>query len=195
MGNLSYDEAKGTPLDDLAAIEHTGTNPDGTTYSGKKVSNDTIGTTADAAVDSDTTGTVSGKLRGLVKIFANVWDSVNGWLKIEEQKMPRAEDNTAEVIKVEHRYTSVRITSNATTTVNSGNASYLKRIVINTAGASSNTMTVYHGDVATGTVIAVIDTTAINEFTYDRDMPDGITIVTATGTAPDATVVYADRSV
>ena len=40
------------------------------------------GATADAAVDSDTTGTVSGKLRGLVKILANVWDSVNGWLKV-----------------------------------------------------------------------------------------------------------------
>ena len=41
------------------------------------------GSTTDAAVSTDTTGTVSGKLRGLVKIFANVWDSVNQWLQVK----------------------------------------------------------------------------------------------------------------
>jgi hypothetical protein len=44
-----------------------------------------LGTTTDAAIDSDTTGTLSGKLRGLVKIFADVWDSVNSLLKVQEQ--------------------------------------------------------------------------------------------------------------
>lgn len=43
----------------------------------------TQGAVADAAVITDTTGTVSGKLRGLVKIFASVWDSVNGRLKVD----------------------------------------------------------------------------------------------------------------
>lgn len=41
-----------------------------------------LGATTDAAVSTDTTGTVSGKLRGLVKILSNVWDSVNGRLKV-----------------------------------------------------------------------------------------------------------------
>lgn len=41
-----------------------------------------IGTTADAAVSTDTTGTLSGKLRGLVKILADVWDSTTGRLKV-----------------------------------------------------------------------------------------------------------------
>lgn len=45
----------------------------------------TMGSTADAAVSSDTTGTLSGKLRGLVKILADVWDSTNHWLKISIQ--------------------------------------------------------------------------------------------------------------
>ena len=44
-----------------------------------------LGATADAAVETDTTGTISGKLRGLVKIFADVWDSVNNLLKVQEQ--------------------------------------------------------------------------------------------------------------
>jgi hypothetical protein len=40
------------------------------------------GTTTDAAVVSDVSGTLSGKLRGLVKIFADVWDSVNHRLNV-----------------------------------------------------------------------------------------------------------------
>src|SRR5579864_557651 len=41
------------------------------------------GATTDAAVTSDANGTISAKLRGLVKIFASVWDSVNGRLKVD----------------------------------------------------------------------------------------------------------------
>lgn len=40
------------------------------------------GATTDAAVDTNTTGTISGKLRGLVKILASVWDSVNSRLNV-----------------------------------------------------------------------------------------------------------------
>jgi hypothetical protein len=51
-------------------------------YSGETLpvssgSDTVLGTTSDAAVSTDTTGTVSGKLRGLVKILSNVWDSVS----------------------------------------------------------------------------------------------------------------------
>jgi hypothetical protein len=41
------------------------------------------GATTDAAVVTDANGTVSGKLRGLVKILASVWDSANGRLKVD----------------------------------------------------------------------------------------------------------------
>jgi len=41
----------------------------------------TQGVTTDAAVTGDNSGTVSAKLRGLSKIFADVWDSVNHELK------------------------------------------------------------------------------------------------------------------
>lgn len=40
------------------------------------------GSTADAAVITDASGTVSGKLRGLVKIWADIWDPTNHWIKI-----------------------------------------------------------------------------------------------------------------
>ena len=43
------------------------------------------GANADAAVTGDNTGTVSAKLRGLSKIWADVWDSVNHWLKVNIQ--------------------------------------------------------------------------------------------------------------
>lgn len=40
------------------------------------------GATTDAAITSDVNGTVSGKLRGLVKIFADVWDAANHWFRV-----------------------------------------------------------------------------------------------------------------
>jgi hypothetical protein len=41
------------------------------------------GTTTDVAIVTDIAGTVSGKLRGVVKIFASVWDSANGRMKVD----------------------------------------------------------------------------------------------------------------
>jgi hypothetical protein len=45
----------------------------------------TQGALADAAVTGDNTGSLSAKLRGLSKIFADVWDSGNHWLKVSIQ--------------------------------------------------------------------------------------------------------------
>src|SRR5438552_2828695 len=41
------------------------------------------GALADTAITTDAAGTLSGKLRGLVKILADVWDSVNHRLKVD----------------------------------------------------------------------------------------------------------------
>jgi hypothetical protein len=41
-----------------------------------------LGSTTDTAVTSDAAGTVSGKLRGLVAILADVWDNANNLLRI-----------------------------------------------------------------------------------------------------------------
>jgi hypothetical protein len=40
------------------------------------------GALADAAIVTDAAGTVSGKLRGLVKIFADIWDSTNNFFRV-----------------------------------------------------------------------------------------------------------------
>lgn len=45
----------------------------------------TEGSTTDVAVTGDNDGTVSAKLRGVDKILADVWDSVNHWLKVSIQ--------------------------------------------------------------------------------------------------------------
>lgn len=45
----------------------------------------TQGAVADAAVTTNTTGTISGKLRGLVAIFADVWDSTLHLLGVKSQ--------------------------------------------------------------------------------------------------------------
>jgi len=82
------------------------------------------------------------------------------------------------------------INTNTTTTVKSG-AGVLKRIVVNIAGASSNTCTIYDNTSGTGTIIGTIDPVHTQiVFEYDVVFNTGLTIVTATGTAADLTIVY-----
>lgn len=44
------------------------------------------GATTDTAVTSDAPGTISAKLRGLVKILSSAWDSINGRLIVDASK-------------------------------------------------------------------------------------------------------------
>lgn len=92
--------------------------------------------------------------------------------------------------KVVNGYSFHRSASNATTTIKSG-AGVLKRVTVNTIGSASNTCTIYDNTAGSGTIIAVIDPTqAQRTFEYDLVFSTGLTIVTATGTAADLTVVY-----
>jgi len=82
------------------------------------------------------------------------------------------------------------INTNTTSTVKSG-AGVLKRIVVNKIGTSSNTCTIYDNTSGTGTIIATIDPVHTQMvFEYDVVFNTGLTIVTATGTAADLTIVY-----
>ena len=82
------------------------------------------------------------------------------------------------------------INTNTTTTVKSG-AGVLKRIVVNKIGTSSNTCTIYDNTTAAGTIIGKIDPLHTQMvFEYDVVFNTGLTIVTATGTAADLTIVY-----
>jgi hypothetical protein len=101
------------------------------------------------------------------------------------------EDTTNSVFKVEHQFSYQNITTNATTTVKSG-AGLLHGIVINTKGASANVLTIYDNTAASGTKIGTVDTVngVIGTIRYDAKFTTGLTILTATGTAADVTVIY-----
>lgn len=82
------------------------------------------------------------------------------------------------------------INTNTTTVVKSGSG-VLKRIVVNKVGGASNTCTIYNNTSGTGTIIATIDPVHTQMvFEYDVVFNTGLTIVTATGTAADLTIVY-----
>ena len=88
----------------------------------------------------------------------------------------------------------LNILTNTTTAVKASQGR-LESIIINTAGASSNTITVYDNTAGSGTKVGTINGTAAagSVFQYgDKgiQMETGITIVTATGTCADITVVY-----
>lgn len=86
----------------------------------------------------------------------------------------------------------VRIFNNGTDQIQNGPCN-LNRIVFGKKGASSNIMTVWDGSNAEpGNIITIIDTVnaPIGEVKFDLPLRNGLKIVTATGTAPDAVVVY-----
>jgi hypothetical protein len=87
-------------------------------------------------------------------------------------------------------YGYTNIISNTTVTLKSG-AGILHAVVINTKGASSNTLTLFDSATASGNKIGTLDTTsAVGAVLYDIQFSNGLTIVTATGTAPNVTVAY-----
>jgi hypothetical protein len=79
----------------------------------------------------------------------------------------------------------------ATTTIKSGEG-ILHSVAINTKGATANTLTLYDNTAASGTIIAVIDTTSqIQTLLYDLQFTTGLTAVVAAGTAADITISWA----
>src|SRR3954464_7748279 len=86
--------------------------------------------------------------------------------------------------------TPLNIAGNGTTVV-SLVPCRLIAIIVNKPGATANTATVYDNTAGSGTKIATIDTTAagLGMLGYDCNCLTGLTIVTATGTAADITVI------
>lgn len=82
------------------------------------------------------------------------------------------------------------INANGTTTIKSG-PGMLGALSINTKGASSNTITIYDSTTGSGTVIAVIDSTSqVFTFPFEVNFANGLTVVVASGTAPDITISW-----
>lgn len=88
---------------------------------------------------------------------------------------------------------SARVSTNTTAVLKRG-AGTLHRVTIGKPGSVNNVVTIYDNTAASGTVLAVISgtetTAASGTYTYDIDFYTGLTAVSATGTAPDMTVVY-----
>lgn len=114
----------------------------------------------------------------------------NGNAKVTLGTKIAGEDQTLDRLKTTPSYSYRNLAANATTTVKSG-AGVLHAIVVNTAGGSANTCTIYDNTAGSGTKIGTINTTAfVTAWVYNAAFATGLTIVMATGTAADITVVY-----
>lgn len=83
-------------------------------------------------------------------------------------------------------------TSAAGAVVSPNSGAILMRVVINTAGAAGNQLTIYDGQSTSGKVIAVVNTTnaAIPSLDFNLVTANGIWYTLLTGTAADLTFVY-----
>jgi len=99
--------------------------------------------------------------------------------------------NHSDIVTKKSTSSYAHLNSTGTTTIKSG-AGILRRVVINTKGTGSNTLTIYDNTSGSGTVIAAIDTVngVSGHFEYNVAFSTGLTVVDATGTSADITVIY-----
>lgn len=99
--------------------------------------------------------------------------------------------NHSNIVTKKSASSYAHLNSTGTTTIKSG-AGILRRVVINTKGSASNTFTIYDNTSGSGTVIAAIDTVngVSGHFEYNVAFSIGLTVVGATGTSADITVIY-----
>lgn len=88
------------------------------------------GATTDTAVTGDTAGTVSAKLRGISKIFADVWDSVNHRLKVDGSGVTQPVSGTF--------WQATQPVSAAALPLPSGASTAAKQPALGTAGTASS---------------------------------------------------------
>lgn len=99
--------------------------------------------------------------------------------------------NHSDIVTKKSASSYAHLNSTGTTTIKSG-AGILRRVVINKKGSASNTFTIYDNTSGSGTVIAAIDTVngVSGYFEYNVAFSTGLTVVDATGTSADITVIY-----
>lgn len=112
------------------------------------------GANADAAVTGDNSGTQSAKLRGLSKILADMWDSVNHWMKVSIQNTSIAVTLAGSGV-ITLQASQVSGVANATTsrTTTTGLDPYVDLtllINITNAGAATGTLQLFLEDSADG---------------------------------------------
>lgn len=99
--------------------------------------------------------------------------------------------NHSDIVTKKSASSYAHLNSTGTTTIKSGTG-ILRRVVINTKGSASNTFTIYDNTIGSGTIIAAIDTVngVAGHFEYNVAFNTGLTVVDATGTSADITVIY-----
>ena len=99
--------------------------------------------------------------------------------------------NHSDIVTKKSASSYAHLNSTGTTTIKSG-AGILRRVVVNTRGGITNTLTIYDNTSGSGTVIAAIDTVngVSGNFEYNVAFSTGLTVVNATGTSADITVIY-----
>ena len=99
--------------------------------------------------------------------------------------------NHSDIVTKKSASSYAHLNSTGTTTIKSG-AGILRRVVVNTRGGITNTLTIYDNTSGSGTVIAAIDTVngVLGHFEYNVAFSTGLTVVNATGTSADITVIY-----
>jgi len=84
------------------------------------------------------------------------------------------------------------ISTNSTNVIKIGPGT-LQRVTINSPGGTNNTATIYDNTSGSGTVIGVINTTSgasSSTLMYNCQFSVGLTVVVASGSAADLTVIY-----
>jgi 4-hydroxyphenylpyruvate dioxygenase-like putative hemolysin len=95
----------------------------------------------------------------------------------------------ASALAVQNAGSSFANVTTATTTAVKASAGVLERIIVNTAGAGS-TLTIYNNTAGSGAKVGTMTTAAQGCFEFNVNCTTGITVVSASGTPADITVVY-----
>lgn len=109
-------------------------------------------------------------------------------LVISNKAAVAATTTAAKLTTLEAGNSFVNITT-ATTTAVKASGGVLERIIVNTAGAGS-TLTIYNNTAGSGAKVGTMTTAAQCSQTFNVACSTGITVVTASGTPADITVVY-----
>lgn len=83
----------------------------------------------------------------------------------------------------------INLAANTTTTLKLGPGA-LHRVTVNIPGSNNNTVTIYDNTAGSGTILASFSNASVGTYEMGFDFMIGLTVVSATGTAANLTVVY-----
>lgn len=174
---LSSVAVPGTANGDLTALEG---GPASTDSNGNKTApvsmyikdgGDTAqGATTDTAVTSDANGTISAKLRGLVKIFADIWDSTNHRIHVDGSGVTQPISVAQTVTVAYGGTTATGVPSNSGVTVVKASAGRLASAIVTTSGTTQ--LNIYdNASQASGTIIGAVPANAAVGSVYAFNAP------------------------